>query len=125
MQGVANRLPAGANTGWSFMKPMSNIPVYVVANFEIVDAETYRAYEKGFFRILRRHGGQFLTYDDATDNFEGFEPLKGRVVIFTFPSEDAARGWYNDPAYQTLSEHRRVGTKLRFLTLVHGLPARS
>jgi len=71
---------------------MSNIPVYVVANFEIEDAEIYRVYEKGFFRILRRHGGQFLTYDDATENFEGCEPLKGRVVIFTFPSEDAAGG---------------------------------
>ncbi len=54
---------------------MSNIPVYVVANFEIEDADIYRVYEKSFFRILRRHGGQFLTYDDATENFEGFEQL--------------------------------------------------
>ena len=107
------------------MKSKTNIPVYVVANFEIEDAETYHTYEKGFFRILRRHGGQFLTYDDASENFEGFEPLKGRVVIFTFPSEDAARGWYKDPKYQALSEHRRVGTKLKFLTMVHGLPPRA
>ena len=91
------------------MLPMSNSPVYVVANFEIEDAETYRAYEKGFFRILRRHGGTFITYDDAVENFEGFEPLKGRVVIFTFPSEDAARGWYNDPAYQPIKQ-LRVGS---------------
>jgi len=104
---------------------MSNISVYVVANLEIEDAEMYRTYEKGFFRILRRHGGNFLTYDDATENFEGFEPLMGRVVIFTFPSVDAARAWYNDPAYQALSEHRRAGTRLKFLTLVHGLPPRS
>jgi len=52
------------------MKSNSNIPVYVLANFEIEDAETYRVYEKGLFRILRRHAGQFLTYDDATENFE-------------------------------------------------------
>jgi uncharacterized protein (DUF1330 family) len=48
------------------MKTPSNIPVYVVANFEIEDAETYRSYEKGFFRILRKHGGLFITYDDET-----------------------------------------------------------
>jgi uncharacterized protein (DUF1330 family) len=98
------------------MKPM--------ANFEIEDAETYRVYEKGFFPILKRHGGKFVTYDDATETFEGFEALTGRLVIFTFPSEDAARGWYNDPDYQALSEHRRVGTRLKFLTLVHGHPPR-
>ncbi len=107
------------------MNPMSNIPVYVVANFEIEDAETYRVYEKGFFPILKRHRGEFFTYDDATETFEGLEPLEGRVVIFSFPSEDAARGWYNDPDYQALSKHRRVGTKLKFLTMVHGLPPRS
>ena len=104
---------------------MSNIPVYMVASFEIDDAEIYRAYEKGFFPILRKHGGQFFTYGDATEHFEGLEPLKGRVVIFTFPSEDAARGWYNDPEYQSLSEHRRAGSTLRFLTMVRGMPPRS
>ncbi len=107
------------------MKTILNTPVYVVANFEIENAETYRFYEKGFFPILRRHGGKFLTYDDAVENFEGLEPLKGRVVIFNFPSEDAARNWYSDPDYQALSEHRRVGTKLKFLTMVHGRPPRS
>ncbi len=103
---------------------MPEIPVYVVANFEIEDAKIYRRYEKGFFRILRRHGGHFITYDDAAVNFEGLESLKGRVVIFSFPSEQAAHGWYNDPGYQVLSEHRRLGTRLKFLTMVHGLPPR-
>ena len=46
------------------------------------------------------------------------------MVILRFPSEQAARTWYDDPEYQALSEHRRKGTTLRFLTLVHGLPPR-
>jgi len=45
-------------------------------------------------------------------------------VIFSFPSEEAAKNWYNDSDYQALSEHRRAGTRLEFLTLVHGLPPR-
>ena len=36
-----------------------------------------------------------------------------------------ATAWYNDPDYQALSEHRRAGTHLEFLTMVHGLPPRS
>jgi uncharacterized protein (DUF1330 family) len=46
------------------------------------------------------------------------------VVLFKFPSEEAARSWYSDPDYQALSEHRRAGTTLKFLTIVHGLPPR-
>jgi uncharacterized protein (DUF1330 family) len=44
--------------------------------------------------------------------------------VFSFPSEDAARGWFADPKYQALSEHRRAGTKMEFLTMVHGMPPR-
>jgi uncharacterized protein (DUF1330 family) len=46
------------------------------------------------------------------------------MVIFRFPSEQAARAWFDDPEYQELSEHRRAATRLGFLTLVHGLPPR-
>ena len=103
---------------------MADIPCYVLANFVVDDAEVYRRYEKGFFPILKRHGGEFFTFDDASATVEGSAPLEGRVVIFRFPSEAAARAWYADPDYQSISEHRRAGTSLRFLTLVHGLPPR-
>jgi uncharacterized protein (DUF1330 family) len=98
--------------------------VFVLANFVVGDAEVYRKYEKGFFPILKRHGGEFFTYDDNSDTVEGSAPPEGRIVIFRFPSEEAARNWYADPEYQAISEHRRAGTSMRFLTFVHGLPAR-
>ena len=84
-----------------------------------------RQYEKGFFPILKRYGGEFVTYDDAPDTFEGVAPRSGRMIIFKFPSEDMARRWFADPQYQALSEHRRAGTQLEFLTMVRGLPSRS
>lgn len=104
---------------------MSDTPVYVLANFQVHDKEEYRKYEKGFFPILKKHGGSFHTYDDNTITFEGTAPRSGRVVIFGFPSEQAATEWYNDPEYQALSEFRRAGTSLDFITLVHGLPPRA
>lgn len=103
---------------------MSDVPAYVVANFIVHDADVYRKYEKGFFPILKRYGGEFFTFDDNTETFEGSAPREGRMVLFRFPSEQAARDWYNDPDYQALSEFRRAGTDLQFLTMLHGLPPR-
>ena len=104
---------------------MSNVGVYMSANLVIIDAEKYRNYEKGFFPMLKRHGGEFLTFDDSFRHIEGPEPLAGgRVIIFSFPSEEAADGWYNDPEYQELSKFRREGAPLRSLSLIKGLPPR-
>ncbi len=103
---------------------MADVPVYLVVNLHIEDKERYLQYEKGFFPILKKHQGKFITYDDNIMTFEGLTPPKGRMIIFTFPSEEAAKGWYNDPDYQALSEHRRAGTRAEFLTMVHGLPPR-
>ena len=86
---------------------MADVPVYVLANFDVHDADTYRKYEKGFFPILKRHEGTFFTFDDNSENFEGPEPMPGRVVIFQFPSAEKARAWYNDPDYQEIAEIRR------------------
>ena len=104
---------------------MSDVPVYLVGNFIVDDAESYRRYEKGFFPLLKRHGGEFFTYDDQHETLEGDAPRSGRIVMFKFPTEQQARDWWADPDYQALSEHRRAGTRLEFLTLIHGLPPRS
>ena len=61
--------------------------VYVIANFEINNPEEFRNYEKGFFGILKKHGGEFITFDDAPDKIEG-KGLSGRVAMWTFNSKD-------------------------------------
>ena len=104
---------------------MSDIKVYMIANLQIHDPKKYREYEKGFFPILKKHGGEFLTFDDSFRHLEGPEPLSGgRVIIFSFPSEAAADGWYNDPEYQSLSENRRAAVTTTAITKIHGLPPR-
>lgn len=104
---------------------MTDIAVYMVVNLIVTSAADYRAYEKGFFPLLKKYGGEFITYDDNPITLEGELPRSGRMIIFKFPSEQLARDWYADPDYQALSEHRRAGTRLEFLTLVHGLPPRA
>ena len=104
---------------------MSDVEVYMIANLVVEDANEYKKYEKGFFPILKKFGGEFVTFDDRHENFEGEFPLEGRVIIFKFPSEELAKQWYNDDDYQSLSEFRRAGTTLKSITMVHGLPPRA
>ncbi|MGB5723836.1 MAG: DUF1330 domain-containing protein [Parasphingorhabdus sp.] len=104
---------------------MSDQPVHVIANLTVQDDQKYHVYEKGFFPILKKHGGEFITFDDSSVTFEGASPPEGRVVLLKFPNELAATTWYNDPDYQALSEHRRAGTTLQFLTMVRSLSPRS
>ena len=73
---------------------MTEQAVYLIANLVVKDAATYRAYEKGFFPLLKRYDGEFVTYDDAPHTFEGVAPLPGRVLLFSFPSDDYARRCY-------------------------------
>jgi uncharacterized protein (DUF1330 family) len=103
---------------------MSDTPVYMIANLVTHDKDEYLKYEKGFFPLLKKHGGSFLTFDDNIKHMEGSEPRLGRIVIFQFPSETAADTWFNDPAYQALAEHRRAGAELKSLTMVHSIPSR-
>jgi len=101
---------------------MADAPVYIIANFDVEDAGRYHESEKGFFPILKAHQGQLITNDDHAETLDGKTPQTGRVVIFSFPSEEAAKRWYQSPNHQALAEHRRAGTRLEFITLVHGLP---
>ena len=64
---------------------MSNVPVFIVVNLVITDSEEYRIYEKGFFTLLKKYRGTFVTYDDNPINLEGNSPREGRIIIFSFP----------------------------------------
>ena len=96
--------------------------VYVIANFEISNSEEFRNYEKGFFGILKKHGGEFITYDDNIVNVEGDNDVTGRIIIFSFPNEEAADNWYNDPEYQEISKFRRESTTTQLIKVKGMLP---
>ena len=103
---------------------MSEQKVFMIANLKINDKDTYQIYEKGFFPILKKYDGEFITYDDSVETFEGSSPLEGRAIIFSFPSPEKAREWFNDPEYQELAKKRRAAAELRNLSMIKSLPAR-
>ena len=104
---------------------MNEVPVYVIANIVIKDADTYKRYEKGFFPILKKYGGQFITYDDNIGQFEGSSEVSGRVILFSFPNENLADQWYSSEEYKELSIFRREGTDTISIFKVKGQPPRN
>jgi uncharacterized protein (DUF1330 family) len=95
---------------------MNNFEIIAIANLEITDVDEYRKYEKGFFPILKKHKGSFITFDDLPEHREGDTPLKGRVILFGFETEEHAHNWFDDPEYQELSKFRRAGTNTHSIT---------
>lgn len=67
---------------------------------------------------LGGHPGKPLAYYGQCETLEGPDAL-GTVVI-EFPDMDAARAWYNSPAYQDARQHRFQGADYR-VVLTAGL----
>ena len=102
---------------------MEEVKVYMIANLQIHDADRYREYEKGFFPLLKKYAGEFITYDDNIVNVEGEKPMEGRVILLSFPTAKHAEVWYSSEEYQSLSVHRRASVTTT-LTRVNGMPPR-
>ncbi|MFT4655933.1 MAG: hypothetical protein ACJAXA_000194 [Candidatus Aldehydirespiratoraceae bacterium] len=96
-------------------------PVHFIAHFTVDDVAKYRVYEKGFFPILKAHGGKFVTYDDDVTVLEG-ERAPGRTVVIQFESEDALMVWWNSPEYVELAAHRHAGTTTHSIVVVAAPP---
>ena len=78
---------------------------YIIAHITVNDPDAYREYIERDTPILEGHGGRFIVRGGAADVVEG--TAESRHVIIEFPSYEAARSAYNDPAYQEVAEIRR------------------
>lgn len=61
-------------------------------------------------KVLAAYGPQQVLEGDAPEG----------VVIVEFPTTDAARAWYDSPAYQAVAQHRFKGARYRAV-LVEGV----
>ncbi|MEU8778971.1 DUF1330 domain-containing protein [Streptomyces sp. NPDC048606] len=65
-------------------------------------------------------GGRFLVHGKEVEVLEG--PFPGTIVLIAFPDVDAARGWYDSPAYQAILPLRTKHIPGETL-IVEGVPA--
>ena len=92
--------------------------VRFIAHFSINDKSEYKKYVEGFFPLLAKHGGKFLTYDDQPTVLEG-EHAGGRTVMIEFESEDALMAWWNSDEYRALATSRHASTTTHSVYFIH------
>jgi uncharacterized protein (DUF1330 family) len=85
------------------------MPVYLVAQLNIQDRETYAKYGSAFMDIFNPYGGKLLSVEEASEVLEGKWGYT-RTVLLEFPSEELAHAWYGSAAYQAIAQHRRAAS---------------
>ncbi len=78
---------------------------YLIGHITVNDPEAYKEYVEKDTPILLGLGGKFIVRGGAAETPEG--ETQERHVVIEFPSYEAARAAYNDPAYQEVAEIRR------------------
>jgi uncharacterized protein (DUF1330 family) len=84
--------------------------VYIVAQIDIHDRDTYAKYQDGFAEVFARYDGELLVVDDEAQVVEGEWPYSRTVVIRFANAEEAGR-WYTSPEYQAILTHRLAGSR--------------
>ena len=93
--------------------------VYVVAQLQFTDRSRYDRYQTRFMEVFIRYTGKLLATDDAPRLVEG-SARPDKIVIMSFPSEEAFRAWSDSPEYREISMDRQAGAEATVL-LVRGL----
>ena len=91
---------------------------YFIARITIHDPATYQRYLDGFDAAFEGHGGEVVAVDDEPAVLEGTWSCT-RTVLIRFPEVDAARAWYDSPAYQELARIRQAAASAD-IVLVEG-----
>lgn len=75
--------------------------VYLIADVQIRDPETYAAYSAQVPATLEPFGGRFLVRGGAAQVLEG-EWQPHRTIVIEFQDMDALERWYRSDAYAAI-----------------------
>ncbi len=93
--------------------------VYAIAQLRFTDRAAYDRYQARFMDAFRRHAGTLLAADESPEVIEG-QWDREKLVLMSFPDEDAFRRWAQSPEYREISSDRLAGADTVVL-LVKGL----
>jgi uncharacterized protein (DUF1330 family) len=95
------------------------MPAYVIAQLQVDDVETYNEYARAVGPTVAPFGGRILVAANDATVLEGEQPYP-RTVIGEFPTAEAARSWYDSPAYADVRA-QRVASSRGTVFIVEGL----
>jgi uncharacterized protein (DUF1330 family) len=82
------------------------MPAYFIAQIEVTDPETFKAYGARVPATIEKYGGRYVVRGGAITPLEETPP-KPRVVVLEFDTVEAVRRWYESEDYAPLSDMRR------------------
>ena len=95
---------------------------FVFTRERTLDAKEMEIYAQMVRATFDGHRVRLLATYGQHEDLEG-APTEG-TVIAAFPSMEAAKAWYDSPAYREVREHRFLGAVYR-ATLVQGIERRN
>jgi uncharacterized protein (DUF1330 family) len=95
------------------------MPVYVISDVTVRDAEAIEAYRTRAAASIAQHGGRYLVRGGAVETLEGnWKP--GPLIVVEFPDMERARRWYRSAEYAEALDVRDAALS-RNLILVEGI----
>ena len=91
---------------------------FVFTRDETLDPAAMKTYGEQVRPTFKGHDMKILAAYGKQEVVEG--PQSEGIVIIEFPTMEAAKAWYDSPAYKEVREHRFRGAKYRAV-LVQGL----
>ena len=82
------------------------MPVYLIADITVHDAERYREYVENVPALIRKHGGVYRVRGGDLQILEG-DWSPSRLIVLEFPDRDAALAFHNDPEYEPYRDLRQ------------------
>ncbi len=83
---------------------------YFIAQYVVNDPKLYREYQATAAPSIPAAGGDLVAFDVAAETIEGTPPGP-QTVIVKFDSTEAAKAWYESPAYQAAVGKRLAATE--------------
>jgi uncharacterized protein (DUF1330 family) len=83
---------------------------YFIAQYVVKNPKLYREYQAGAAPTIQASGGELVAFDVAAETVEGTPPGP-QTVILKFESREAAKAWYESPAYQAVVAKRLAATE--------------
>jgi uncharacterized protein (DUF1330 family) len=94
--------------------------VYLLAQFRFTDREAYNRYQARFMDVFRKFDGRLLAADERPRVLEG-EWDGEKIVLMSFPDEEAAQRFSDSDEYLEIARDRKAGTE-GVVLMLHGLP---
>lgn len=84
--------------------------VYMIAQLEITDVETFKRYSEQVAATVQQYGGRYLVRGGSVETLEG--SVSGRrLVVVEFDSKESAKRWYSSEEYVPLIKLRQSASE--------------